>query len=151
VEAVILMGIQGSGKSTFYKRTFASTHLRISMDLARTRAREIRLMEECLRTKTPFVVDNTNSTIQQRRTFIAGARRAGFRVTGYYFPPDIKAALSRNAGRIGKERVPVPGIYRTLKYFQEPKLEEGFDELWEVEISGAEFVVRKHPDGAVQS
>lgn len=145
------MGIQGSGKSTFYERNFASTHLRISMDLAGTRAREIRLMEECLRTKTPFVVDNTNSTLQQRRAFIAGARRAGFRVTGYYFPPDIKAALSRNAGRSGKARVPVPGIYRTLKYFEEPKLEEGFDELWEVEISGTEFVVKKRLDPALQS
>jgi predicted kinase len=146
VEAVILMGIQGSGKSTFYDQRFAKTHLRISMDLAGTRARERRLMEECIVKRQDYVVDNTNSVASQRKIYIEAAKLAGFRVRGYFFPPDIKEALKRNAAREGKAKVPVPGIFRTLKYFQTPSFEEGFDELWEVHCRGGEFVLNQITD-----
>ncbi len=135
------MGIQGSGKSTFYQRRFAGTHLRISMDLAGTRARERRIIEECVGRKKDFVVDNTNSLITHRKVYIGLAKLAGFKVLGYYFPPDVKEALRRNAERSGKAKVPVAGIYRTLKYFQSPAYNEGFDELWEVRCESGEFVV----------
>lgn len=143
MEAVILIGIQGSGKSTFYERRLARTHLRISMDITGTRPREQRLIEECLGGKKEFVVDNTNSTIAQRKVFIEPAKAAGFRVIGYYFPPDVKEALKRNAERTGKAKVPVPGIYRTMKYFQPPTYTEGFDELWEVHCKEGEFELTK--------
>ena len=74
MEAVILIGLQGAGKSTFYGRALAATHLRISMDLAGTRARERRVMEACLAAGQAFAVDNTNSTREQRRVYIAALR-----------------------------------------------------------------------------
>ena len=40
MEAVILCGVQGSGKTTLYRDRFLETHARISLDLLRTRARE---------------------------------------------------------------------------------------------------------------
>ena len=40
MEAVILCGLQGSGKTTLYRDRFIETHVRVSMDLLRTRARE---------------------------------------------------------------------------------------------------------------
>src|SRR5262245_30895456 len=120
MEAVILIGIQGSGKSTFYERRFAATHLRISMDLAGTRAREKRMLEDCITRKKDFVVDNTNSLRAHRKVYIDPAKAAGFKVVGYFFVPDIKEASRRNAERKGKAKVPVPGIYRTLKHLQPP-------------------------------
>lgn len=132
MEAVILIGLQGSGKSTFYERRFASTHLRISRDIAGTPAREQRLLEECIARKLDFVVDNTNATIENRKRFIAAAKSASYRVIGYYFTTDIKECLARNALRTGKAKVPVPGIYRARKLMQPPTLAEGFDELYEV-------------------
>ena len=51
MQAVIFIGLQGAGKSTFYLRNFATNHLRISMDLAKTRAREKRLIEACRRVR----------------------------------------------------------------------------------------------------
>lgn len=141
MEAVIFIGLQGAGKSTFYYQRFASTHLRVSMDLVATRARERRLIESCLASRTPFVVDNTNATIAQRAPYIASARSAGFRVIGYFFVPDVKASLARNAQRTGPSKIPVPGIYRTNKILQPPTYSEGFDQLFEVTLAQNEFVV----------
>jgi predicted kinase len=132
VRAVILVGLQGSGKSTFYERRFANTHLRISRDIAATVPREQRLLEECITRKLDFVVDNTNATIESRRRFIEPAKSAGYRIIGYYFTTDIKECLARNALRSGNAKVPVPGIYRARKMMQPPTLQEGFDELYEV-------------------
>ena len=39
MEAVVFTGIQASGKSTFYRERFFHTHLRISLDLLKTRGR----------------------------------------------------------------------------------------------------------------
>ena len=36
-EAVILIGIQATGKSEFYKNKFADTHMRINLDMLKTR------------------------------------------------------------------------------------------------------------------
>ena len=40
MQAVILCGLQGAGKTTLYRDRFLATHVRISLDLLRTRARE---------------------------------------------------------------------------------------------------------------
>jgi len=128
-----LIGLQGSGKSTFYERRLAGTHLRISRDLAGTAARERRLLEECIARKLDFVADNTNLTVERRNLFIEPARAAGYRIIGYYFDTDIKECLERNARRLGKAKVPVPGIFRARKVLQRPTLTEGFDDLYQVE------------------
>jgi predicted kinase len=145
MQAVILIGLQGAGKSTFYLRAFASTHLRISMDLAKTRAREKRLIDSCLTSRQPFVIDNTNPTAASRKLYINAAKTAGFHVIGYFFVPDIKASLERNARRTGKEKIPVPGIYRTNKILEPPAYSEGFDELFTVRSEGEGFLVERLP------
>ncbi len=132
MEAIIFVGVQGSGKTTFYLERFFATHLRLSLDLLRTRHRERLLVEACIAAKQPFVVDNTNPTVEERARYIAPARAAGFRVVGYHFDLPIAVCLARNAARQGKQRVPVPGIYGTRKRLQPPTLAEGFDALYTV-------------------
>ncbi|HWE94100.1 MAG TPA: hypothetical protein VG269_09070 [Tepidisphaeraceae bacterium] len=39
MEAVIFCGVQGSGKSTFFRERFFDTHLRLNLDMLRTRHR----------------------------------------------------------------------------------------------------------------
>ena len=63
MEAVILIGIQGSGKSSFYKERFFNTHVRINLDMLKTKHRQQVLFEACLASKQPFVADNTNVVI----------------------------------------------------------------------------------------
>jgi predicted kinase len=130
MEAVVLCGLQGSGKTTLYRDRFLETHVRLSMDLLRTRAREAALVQACLQTGQRFVVDNTNPTPSERRRYVAPAREAGFRVVGYLVEVDRSLALARNAERAGRARVPVAGVMGTDRRLQRPTPEEGFDELW---------------------
>jgi len=142
MEAVIFVGIQGSGKTTFYRERFFETHVRVSLDLLRTRKRERLLLQACLAGEQPFVVDNTNVLTADRATYIACAKAAGFRVTGYHFRTELRAAIRRNAQRPGKKAIPVPGLISAFKRLQAPALEEGFDELLSVTINEKnEFVV----------
>jgi predicted kinase len=107
VEAAIFVGIQASGKSSFYRKQFFDTHLRINLDMLKTRHRERILLRACIEAKQPFVVDNTNPTIEERARYIEIARSGGFRVVGYYFRSPPKEALTRNARLDGQG--PHPG------------------------------------------
>ncbi len=142
MEAIILIGIQASGKTTFYRERFFHTHIRLNLDMLRTRNREHILLQACLAAQQPFVIDNTNVLAAERKVYIDAARRAGFRVVGYFFRTEARAAISRNAGRPGRQAIPIPGLLSTLKRLEPPSLEEGFDQLFTVEIGEAgEFVV----------
>lgn len=143
MEAIIFCGVQASGKSTFYAQRFFNSHLRISLDMLKTRRREKLLLQACLTAQQAFVIDNTNPTREDRARYITPARAAGFRVVGCYFRTDIKDALRRNSAREGNARIPVPGVLGTYGRLQIPAPDEGFDELHYVfiDLSG-EFVVR---------
>ncbi len=132
MEAVILIGVQGSGKSTFYRERFFDTHLRISLDLLKTRARQEAFLRLCLATGQRFVIDNTNVRAADRAGFIMAAREARFRVIGYFFNANLRDALRRNAQRTGPAKIPVPGVIGAFKKLERPVLEEGFDELYVV-------------------
>ena len=123
-------GVQGSGKTTLYRERFLDTHVRVSMDLLRTRAREAAFVALCLDSSQRFVVDNTNPTPADRRRYVEPARAAGFRVAGYLVDADPGEALGRNAGREGRRRIPDRGVLGTAKRLIRPAPEEGFDELW---------------------
>ncbi|MFL6286376.1 MAG: AAA family ATPase [Pyrinomonadaceae bacterium] len=142
MEAVLLIGIQGAGKTTFYSERFFDTHVRISLDMLKTRHRERTLLEACLVAGQPLVVDNTNVTAAERARYIQPARAAGFRVVGYFFIPDPKGSRERNDRREGRRRVPLAGLFGTLKRLEPPRAAEGFDELFAVSLSLAgEFAV----------
>jgi predicted kinase len=130
MEAIVLCGLQGAGKTTLYRDRWLETHVRISMDLLRTRPREAALLELCLATRQPFVVDNTNPTAADRARYLEPARAAGFRAIGYLVDAAPAEALGRNAGRAGAARVPDRGVLGTARRLIRPTPAEGFDELW---------------------
>jgi predicted kinase len=141
MEMILFIGIQASGKSTFYKERFFDTHVRISMDLLRTRNRESIFMQACLSTQQRFVVDNTNPTRAERARYIEEARKAKFRVIGYFFEPDSKASYERNEGRRKKRKIPPAGLFGTLKRLERPAIDEDFDELYLVHAREGRFDV----------
>jgi predicted kinase len=56
MEAVVFIGVQASGKSSFYAQHYADTHLRLNRDMLRTAHREVVLMHACLAVGQAFVV-----------------------------------------------------------------------------------------------
>ena len=147
MRCVILCGVQGAGKSTFYLRRFFDTHIRINLDMLRTRHRENLLLRACVAMKQPFVVDNTNATAADRARYIAVAKPDGFHVIGYYFESKIEDVLRRNEQRPEERRVPKAGIFGTYKRLQVPARTEGFDELWYVRtIESGDFAVEAWRD-----
>ncbi len=70
MEGIIFIGIQGSGKSTFFQQYFTKTHIRLNMDMLKTRHRESILMKACIEAKQPFVIDNTNPSRSDRKKYI---------------------------------------------------------------------------------
>ena len=132
MQAVIFIGLQGAGKSTFFKERFFNTHIRINMDMLKTPHREDLLLKACLEMKQSFVIDKTNPLVINREKYIQAAREAGFQVVAYYFLPNLKLSLERNAARSGKERIPDQGLIATFRKLQPPSLEEGFDFLFTV-------------------
>ena len=105
MEAVVLCGVQGGGKTTLYRDRFLETRQR-------------------------FVVDATNPTPADRRRYVEPARAANFKVVGYLVGVDDVEALARNAERSGRRRVPAAGLVGTARRLLAPTPEEGFDELW---------------------
>ena len=135
METIIFCGIQGSGKSTFYLRHFYHTHVRLNLDMLRTRHREAILLHACLAAQQPFVIDNTNATIAKRARYISLAKAAGFRVTGYFFTSPLADALARNAQRTGRQQIPPQAIAATNKRLEPPTPAEGYDALHHVRIA----------------
>jgi len=142
---VILVGLQGSGKTTFFRRRFGEGYAHISMDLLRNNRhparRQLDLLREALAAGRSAVADNTNATVADRATLIALGHEYAARVVGYSFEPDVRGSLERNLQRDGKGRVPDVAIFATRKRLQPPTYAEGFDELNSVRIV---------PDGAFE-
>jgi predicted kinase len=144
MEAVIFVGIQGAGKSTFCKARFYDSHIRINLDMLRTRRRETLLFEACLEASQKFVLDNTNLTREEREKYILRAKEHEFKIVGYYFQTKIEKAIERNNQREGKAKIPEKGLRSALKRLQIPMFEEGFDELFYVKINDEnQFIVRE--------
>ena len=132
MEAIIFTGLQASGKSSFYRENFIDTHIRINLDMLKTRHREKLIFNTCLEAKQPLVIDNTNPTIEERKRYISIAKAKKFQIVGYYFKSNLKECKQRNHNRFRK--VPIIALLATHKKLQLPTYEEGFDRLYYVSI-----------------
>jgi predicted kinase len=146
VEGIVFIGLQGSGKSSFFKERLFRTHVRISLDLLRTRHREDRLLRFCLETEQPFAIDNTNPASTDRQAYLRDARARGVETIGYYFQSKVEDCQRRNRQRTAEERVPDVAILSAAKKLELPSLEEGFDRLYYVRLTPAGFVVEEWQD-----
>lgn len=139
-EVAIMIGLQASGKTTFYRTTLAETHYQVSKDAfpnaRRRQARQLRLIDEALAAGHDVAVDNTNPGVAEWQPIIAVGRSRGARIVGYWFPPDLAGSLARNAARQGRQRVPDVGLYATIARLRQPRPADGFDELCTVRFDG---------------
>ena len=148
MEMVVFSGIQASGKSTLFKTRFVDTHIRINLDMLRTRHRERLLTEACLRAKQPFVVENTNLTPAERARYLVPARAAGFRLIGYRLRIDLETALARNVRRKRRHPVPDKAIRAADHRWVPPAWDEGFDALFDVWSEDGGFRIQEVPNAS---
>ena len=143
IEAALLIGIPGAGKSTFYRQQLIGTHVRINLDTLKRRPRELRAVEACIAAGQSFAVDNTNLLAFDRARYIPLAKAAGYRIVGYWLDCPVEDALKRNDRRSGNEFVPSHVIRAFHAKVEEPGWNEGFDALYRVSIEGQRFVVKQ--------
>lgn len=143
MELVIFIGIQATGKSSFFKERFFNSHVRISLDLLNTRNKEKRFIDTCFSVHQKFVVDNTNPQKTDRLRYIEQAKTNKYKVIGYYFQSKLDACLERNSKRKGKECIPEVGVKATFNKLELPYYNEGFDELYYVELKNGNFEVKE--------
>jgi predicted kinase len=139
MEMIILIGLQASGKSTFFQTHFAETHEHISKDLLRNNRqpgrRQAQLVEAALQGQHSVVIDDTNPTVEVREPLIRLGHMYGAEVIGYFFESQVSQCIERNRQRTGKAKMPVVAIYTTAKKLVRPSYAEGFGKLFYVRIA----------------
>ncbi len=140
---ILMMGLQGSGKSTFCREILGNTYVYVNLDTLTTRHREKLLIQECVEQGKSFIVDNTNPTKEDRLRYIPIAKAAGYRVIGYFMESKLKVCIERNEQREGAAKIPSMAIAATSNRLQMPSYDEGFDELYFVKNDGQTMTVEK--------
>jgi predicted kinase len=139
-----MVGLQGSGKSTWVARHLARTHTVVSKDhwpnARRRETRQQRAVAELLAAGAHVVGDNTNPAPEDRAPLIAAARDAGVPVRAVWIDTPAELCLARNEVREGRVRVPLQGVFATRGRFVPPTAAEGFDRI---DVVGGDG-----PDGA---
>lgn len=140
LELIIFIGLQASGKSTFYRTYFAETHVLVSKDCFRNHRRpnwrQDQLLQTAMESGYSVVVDNTNPTVEERAALLHKGCLYGATIIGYYFHAQVQDCLVRNQQRLGKAKVPDIAIYATHKKFVPPSYGEGFNQLFDVGMKG---------------
>ncbi len=136
MELIIFSGIQCAGKSSYYRQHFSATHAYVNLDALKSRKRESDTFFTFIDELRPVVVDNTNPLCQDRARYISLAKIKGYRVIGYQFKVPLTIALQRSVSRKSQKEIPAFIIRNTMKKLQPLVFEEGFDQIFEVGVSG---------------
>jgi predicted kinase len=129
-----MVGLQGSGKSTWVAEHLAGTHVVVSKDHwphARHReSRQRRVVAEQLAAGASVVVDNTNPSPAERAPLLELAAEAGVPARAVVIDTAMETCRQRNDVRTGRARVPEVGLFSTAARLVLPSTAEGFAQVF---------------------
>jgi predicted kinase len=147
-EAIFLVGVPTSGKSTFSSNPKYSKYTRVSSDdilqeVAKERKQSyntvfkanirfaqiamMKVLRKAIEDGKSIIWDQTNLTRKQRREKLKHIPDT-YKKTAVYFIVDLETALKRNTQRPGKV-IPPEILERMIKEYELPTNEEGFDTI----------------------
>jgi predicted kinase len=128
-----MVGLQGSGKSTWVARHLAGSHTVVSKDhwpnARRREARQRRVVAELLAAGVSVVVDNTNPSPVERAPLVELGQAAGVPVRAVFVDTPFEVCRQRNEGRPGRARVPDVGLFGTAARLIPPTTADGFADV----------------------
>lgn len=132
-EMTIFVGPPASGKSTLFQRVFQPAgYVHVSRDVLSTQAKCHRAVREAFDEGKSVVIDNTSPSRSGRQEYIALAQSRSLPVRCLRFMVDLPLAKHLNAFRAktsDRSRVPAIGFNMFKSHFEEPSLEEGFQDI----------------------
>ena len=148
MKLIILIGIPGSGKSTFAKNYSENNKnfVVLSSDAMRAEFGKgeedlsvtglvfkilKQRVEHFMQNKTPLIVDATNIDVKSRKDYIQSASKFGYEIIAYDFQCTKEQALKRNIdrGAKGGRNVPEFVLDKMLLKYVAPSAAEGFTEI----------------------
>lgn len=139
-QAIIFIGIQASGKSSFYENLLSChSYTHINLDTLHTRNKEHKEICNCYDKTLSFVIDNTNPEKNDRARYIPEAKSHGYEVIGFFFQSILKDCIARDGMR--ERHVPSHAISCTQNKLQMPEYSEGFDKIYFVRITDKGFEI----------
>src|SRR3954462_12209812 len=128
-----MVGLQGSGKSTWVAEHLAGTHVVVSKDHwpnARHReARQRRVVARLLAEGVSVVVDNTDPSPAERAPLVELAAAAGVPARAVFPDVPLEVCRQRNDARTGRARVPDVGLLSTAARLVPPSTGDGFADV----------------------
>lgn len=147
-EMIILVGIQGSGKSTLVNK-YIKHYGVINRDTAKTMAKCIKECQKFIDEGMSVVVDNTNASKKERSSFISIAKENDYSCRCFIM--NTNTFLAKHNARYRHyisngevSNIPEVAFNVFKKKYEEPCKEEGFDEIVKVDFLLGEVDDKKY-------
>lgn len=127
-ELVVFVGMPGSGKSRYYKEFLSSTHILISRDILKTKAKVLKELENVLTTGRSIAIDNTSPSQEDREVFYKLAQKYGYTIKVLYM---LHNGTGYNDLR-GEDRVPTIAYNLYFKNMVPPTEQNTPGELYKI-------------------
>lgn len=139
-EMILLIGVPGSGKTTFVKKfLLPQKYVHINNDILKTKSKCLSLLEKSLKNNNLIVVDNTNYLKKTRMEYVLLAKKYNYTIRYIVINCDIHLAKHMNYVRhiYSKGKIPLINniVYATYKKYYSIPTKDEYDKYDEFDFN----------------